>query len=74
MAALPYYQRVCAEELARIGRSDVPPAVMEASMRLQYGTLSHLDDETFHVEAGIAAGMWDEDPNECTRLVESYGL
>lgn len=68
------YHAACTEALAAIGRADVPANAMEASMRLQFGTLDHLDRATFRAEAEIAAGMWDENPAGCRELAESYGL
>ena len=68
------YESACREALAKIGRGDVPFQVLEASMRLQYGTLGHLDRATFRGEAQIAAGMWDEDREGCLRLADSYGM
>jgi hypothetical protein len=71
---MSYWEEACADMLAKIKRPDVPPQVLEASMRLQYGTLGHLDNRTIRKEAKLAAAMWDEDPEGCRKMAESYDL
>ncbi len=64
------YERVCREMLAAIGRVDVPWRVLEASMRLEYGTLDARSCADFRREAEIAAGIWDADRALATRLAD----
>lgn len=63
-------ERVCRESLALIGRVDVPWRVLEASMRLEYGTLDARSRADFLREAEIAAGIWDADRALATRLAD----
>jgi len=59
----------------RIRRIDpsINAAGVEASMRLQYGTLDHLDDGTFRQEVAIARACENESPGYLKRVAESYG-
>ena len=41
---------------------DLNPAGVEASMRLHYGTLNHLPQETFVAEAKLAADLEAQSP------------
>lgn len=66
------YARLIADVLARLGRLDVPPAVVEAWMRLQYSTLDHLDPATFATEVEIAVACHDDDPAASLQLARSY--
>ena len=50
------------------------PAGVEASMRLHYGTLSHLPPETFAEEAKLAAEMERQSPGTLRRIADSMGL
>ena len=50
----------------------VNAAGVEASMRLQYGTLSHLDDRTFRAEIRIAKDCEREEPGFLRMVAESY--
>lgn len=51
------------------------PRHIEAYVRLQYGTLDHLDHATFKREAAIAAACIDSArPGEPEELAQSYGL
>ena len=50
------------------------PAGIEASMRLHYGTLSHLPPETFAEEAKLAAEMERQSPGTLRRIADSMGL
>lgn len=56
-----FYERICRESLARIGRVDVPWQLLEASMRLEYGTLDARSRADFLREAEIAAEIWDSE-------------
>ena len=50
------------------------PAGIEASMRLHYGTLSHLPPETFVEEAKLAADLERHSPGTLRRIADSMGL
>ena len=50
------------------------PARIEASMRLHYGTLSHLLRETFVAEAKLAADLEDQSPGIPRKIAESMGM
>ena len=50
----------------------VNAAGVEASMRLQYGTLGHLDDRTFREEIQIAKDCEREEPGYLRMVAESY--
>ena len=50
------------------------PAGVEASMRLQYGTLDHLVHETFIEEVQIAKDCETADPGYLKGAAESYGM
>ena len=63
-----YAQRV----IARIDPLVHAPGV-EASMRLQYGTLDHLSREDFRQEIAIARDCERQQPGYLRRLAESYG-
>ena len=52
----------------------VNPAGVEASMRLQYGTLDHLAKETFVEEIQVAKAAKGEQPGYLHRVADSYGL
>ena len=52
----------------------INPVGVEASMRLQYGTLDHLGHETFVLEIKIARSCEREEPGHLRRLADSYGL
>ena len=52
----------------------VNPAGVEASMRLQYGTLDHLDRHTFVEEIILAKQCEKEQPGYLRRTAASYGL
>lgn len=54
------YERVIKECLKQIKREDLDPRHVEGIMRGQYGTLDHLDRETFVSECRIAARWKDE--------------
>ncbi|MCY4506647.1 MAG: hypothetical protein OXG35_06765 [Acidobacteria bacterium] len=47
---------------------------VECSMRLMYGTLDHLDEETFVREAALARECEAADPGYMRRTADSYGL
>lgn len=65
-----FYEGICREALARIGRVDVPWQLLEASMRLEYGTLDARSRRDFVREAAIAAGIWDADRAMALRMAE----
>ena len=50
------------------------PAGIEASMRLHYGTLSHLPPETVVEEAKLAADLEHQSPGTLRRIADSMGL
>lgn len=50
------------------------PAGVEASMRLQYGTLDHLPREEFRREARLAAACEAQSPGILKGLAASYGM
>lgn len=52
----------------------VNPAGVEAAMRLQYGTLDHLDEQTFAEEIELAKACEAEEPGFLRRVAESYGM
>jgi len=64
-----YYQKLL-HELA----PDLNPAGVEASMRLQYGTLNHLPREVFVDEAKLAADCERQSPGFLRRTAESFGM
>ena len=53
---------------------DLNPAGVEASMRLHYGTLSHLPRETFAEEARLAADLELQSPGILRKIAESMGM
>jgi hypothetical protein len=52
----------------------VNPAGVEASMRLQFGTLDHLDREEFKREIEIAKTCEAEAPGYLKSVAECYGM
>ena len=50
------------------------PAGVEASMRLHYGTLSHLPRETFADEAKLAADLERQSPGILRKIADSMGM
>lgn len=68
------YQGLIATSLAVRQRTEVPPAMIEAWMRSEYGTLDHLDRVTFDREVGVALTCYDADPVLSHKLAVSYGL
>lgn len=50
------------------------PAGVEASMRLMYGTLSHLPKSVFKKEVEIAAACERQEPGYLLTAAESYGM
>lgn len=50
------------------------PRLIEAVVRLQYGTLDHLDRTTLREEAAVAAEFIEIDPAAAEGLAQSYGL
>lgn len=53
---------------------DLNPAGVEASMRLQYGTLNHLPREVFADEARLAADCERHSPGYLRRSADSLGM
>ncbi len=53
---------------------DLNPAGVEASMRLQYGTLNHLPREVFAEEAKLAADCERQSPGFLRSTAESFGM
>lgn len=49
-------------------------AGVEASMRMQYGTLGHLPRETFIAEIKLAAACEVEQPGFLADIAKSFGL
>ena len=49
-------------------------AGVEASMRLQYGTLDHLTPQTFADEIKLARQCQEQDPDFLHSIAASYGL
>ncbi len=68
------YQASIFTKLTLLKRTDIPPAVVEGWMRLQYGTLGHLDPVTFHKETLLAIDCHDANPAESIELAKSFGL
>ena len=64
-----FYQKLL-HELA----PDLNPAGVEASMRLQYGTLNHLPREVFAEEAKLAGNCERQSPGFLRRTAESFGM
>ena len=52
----------------------VNPAGVEASMRLQYGTLNHLPRETFELEIRVAKACEAEQPGFLRGVAQSFGM
>ena len=52
----------------------INPAGVEASMRLQYGTLDHLTRQTFAAEIKLARHCQEQDPDFLRSLAASYDL
>ena len=64
-----YYQKIIREL-----DSTVNPAGVEASMRLQYGTLDHLCNATFKQEIKIAKACEKAEPGFLKGCAESMGF
>jgi hypothetical protein len=62
------------QTLIREIAQDLNPAGVEASMRLQYGTLDALPRQTFVEESAIARQMEEAEPGVLRRLALSMGL
>ena len=52
----------------------INPAGVEASMRLQFGTLDHRSREDFVAEIQIARECQEQDPDYLHGLAQSFGL
>jgi hypothetical protein len=69
------YGRIIAELAPQDAPADLDARHIEAFMRLQYGTLDHLDRATFRREIKIALACIAEGGNDdAEALAESYGL
>ena len=53
---------------------NINPAGVEASMRLQFGTLDHLPRSEFVKEAKLAAMCEEEESGYLQSVAESYGM
>ena len=54
--------------------STINPAGVEATMRLQFGTLNHLDQNVFAVEIKLAHECEREEPGFLKEIARSYGM
>lgn len=71
----PGYEGTVFKCLEEIGRTDIDPRHVVAWMRLQYGTLDHLDLDTFRRETRIGVGCTDKvGTEEAEDLALTYGL
>jgi hypothetical protein len=61
-------------ELIQRTEPTLDPRHVEAYMRLQYGTLDHLDRATFEREVRVAADCVRFDAQGAEDLARSYGL
>jgi hypothetical protein len=61
-------------EIAQRLDPNLNPVGVEASMRLQYGTLSHLDHAVFVDEAKLAQEMEREKPGCLRSIAISFGM
>lgn len=60
-----YYEKQIEQDLAKIGRTDVPARFVEEQMRAHFNALSNLDAATFRKEARVNTAVWDLlEPNE----------
>ena len=53
---------------------DLNPAGIEASMRLHYSTLNHLQRETFVTEAKLASDLECQSPGILRKIAERMGM
>ncbi len=67
---MSFYQNLIAE----IAPDGPNPAGVEASMRLQYGTLDHLSRETFEKEIQMAADCEADEPGFLQETAKGFGL
>ena len=65
---------MCYQTLLHGLAPDLNPAGVEASMRLHYGTLSHLPRETFAAEAKLAADLEAQSPGILSKIADSMGM
>lgn len=66
---MSYYQDLIHELDATVN-----PAGVEASMRMQFGTLSHLDKAEFRREIKIAKQCEAAEPGYLKGVAESFGM
>lgn len=62
------------QKLIRKLHPTVNPAGVEASMRLQYGTLSHLSDRDFRREIRLAVDCEKAQPGFLKGVAASFGM
>lgn len=62
------------QKIIRSMHPTINPAGVEASMRLQYGTLSHLSDRDFRREIRIAEECEKVEPGFLRKTAASYGM
>lgn len=70
------YATVIHGVLARRGRTDVAPRLVEAQLRLMSptGRLDHLPFAEFEAEVGIALARIDESPEAAESVAQSWAL
>ena len=73
MKGYGYSERI-RDAIAGTPWQDADPQVVECWIRLQYGTLDHLDRATFCAEAVLGAQMTIGYPAESSTLAASYGV
>lgn len=72
---MTFYAAMISRVLHSMKRDDINPAHVEGYMRLQYGTLDHLDAVTFRREVAIGVECVDEAGiDRADELAMSYGL
>lgn len=67
---LSNYQRI----IKRLAPEVTDPAGIEAHMRLEYGTLDHLDEGTFTYEIGLAMNCERHQPGYLRSVAASFGM
>ena len=72
---MTHYQQAIAQYLSKRGVIGVDPRHIEGFMRLQYSTLSHLDERTFNKEIRIGIECIKEGGKDAAeRNAKSFGL
>lgn len=68
------YKTIIVEIMSEMKKTfTVSPEIVEAYMRLQYGTLNHLSREEFEKEIILAQGCFELDPEGSQELAQIYG-